>query len=693
MSTLSFKASTSTRIQTSVSETVVSEQVCTETKRNTFPGSPDLRTIVSNSGVRWLDFRKALTPKYRIVWRDIGLCYLALAAAFSLTAAACVLGNLTVVLLLAPGIALWSGFWLASLNNFMHEAAHHNLARVHSTNDLLANLFITTWFGIDIKDYRVVHWQHHLHLGQDGDTEISYRNRPTIGLLLQTVTGVYLLKVLLRYDRAKDDSRDSRGTKNKSGHARLALLRTAIVHLGILTTFAALGWYVAPGWYVAAAAWLITIVGVFPTFVTIRQTLEHRPTVANGLAKGTVAKEATNRVFGSGLLANTLGSAGFNRHMLHHWDPAVSYTRLAEMESFMLQTNVSGQIDSAQSTYLRTFRGLLSNRREKAAEICSQPCPVCKSSRTSFLANAKDVEYCTTDDVYRYFECAECNSLFLEDPPADRLNVIYPTNYYSYQQGEAKSGILERIKHHFDGRLFKKLLKQVPGRNLRVLDVGGGTGWLLSQVRRVSQRIAETHEIDIDETARPAAEAAGHVFHAMRVEEFESPQKFDLVLMLNLIEHVADPATVLRSMTQLLSPGGILLIKTPNTKTLDRYLFQKRNWGGFHCPRHFVLFNLESFRQLAAQCGLKVVQAKYTQGAPQWTSSIMALLMRWKLVKVTAERPMYQHPLNSVLMGLTAAIDFARLPFSRTTQMFLMLKRDDASSLELETEASLKKSA
>jgi len=237
------------------------------------------------------------------------------------------------------------------------------------------------------------------------------------------------------------------------------------------------------------------------------------------------------------------------------------------------------------------------------------------------------------------------------------------------------------------------VLKQIPGDRLRVLDVGGGTGWLLSQVRGVSDRVAETHEVDIDETAREAAEAAGHVFHAKRVEEFGSSEKFDLILLLNLIEHVADPAAVLGSMTRLLSPDGMLLIKTPNTKTLDRHLFQHRNWGGFHCPRHFVLFTLDNFRKMAQRCGLDVVRAKYTQGAPQWTASIMAQLMRWKLVNVSAERPMYKHPLNTVLTGLTAAFDYLRLPFSRTTQMFLTLKRAASESSEAELTQPIKKSA
>jgi SAM-dependent methyltransferase len=208
-----------------------------------------------------------------------------------------------------------------------------------------------------------------------------------------------------------------------------------------------------------------------------------------------------------------------------------------------------------------------------------------------------------------------------------------------------------------------------------VLDVGGGTGWMLTLLRQLSPRIAETHEVDIDSQAQADAEAAGHVFHCCMIEDFETDRKFDLILMLNLIEHVADPAGVLRAASQLLSPQGLLLIKTPNVDTLDQRIFRHRNWGGFHCPRHFVLFTMGGFKALAERCGLEVVEAKYTQGGPQWACSVMALFTRWGLTSVTFERPMPQHPLYNPLQMAGAAFDFCRLPLAKTAQMFVSLRR------------------
>ncbi len=302
------------------------------------------------------------------------------------------------------------------------------------------------------------------------------------------------------------------------------------------------------------------------------------------------------------------------------------------------------------------------------------PCPVCRGEGARLFARARDVEYCTGTQVYRYFRCRQCRAVYLDRPPVDRLHEIYPPNYYSYARDQRKP-ILEAVKRRLDSRLLARVLRGIPGERLSVLDVGGGWGWLLSLVREVSPRVAETHEVDIDESARAEAEAAGHHFHCTPIEEFRAARPFDLILLLNLIEHVADPAAVLHAMRRLLTPGGLILLKTPNTDTLDRRLFRHRNWGGFHCPRHWVLFTREGLTRLAERCGLAVVDAKYTQGGTQWAMSILALLAERKLINISASRPMYGHPLAAPLFALGAAFDYLRLPFARTAQMFLTLKR------------------
>ena len=302
-------------------------------------------------------------------------------------------------------------------------------------------------------------------------------------------------------------------------------------------------------------------------------------------------------------------------------------------------------------------------------------CPVCKSARTRPFAQARDVEYYTSDEMFAYRACDSCGSLYLDNPPIADLHKIYPSNYYSYHVRADGISAVEGIKEYLDARLFRKLLQQIKGEELNVLDVGGGSGWLLTVIRKISGRVRQTHEIDINEDARRAAETAGHIFHCGPVEKFAAPIKFDLILMLNLIEHVANPAAVLNAMRQLLSAQGLIVIKTPNVDTLDCRIFRNHNWGGFHCPRHFVLFNRKSLTDLARRCGLDVASASYTQGAPQWACSILGWMGLNGWLRISGERPLYTHRLYPAVCAIAAAFDFLRMPFMPTAQMILVFKK------------------
>src|SRR6185503_4606658 len=156
--------------------------------------------------------------------------------------------------------------------------------------------------------------------------------------------------------------------------------------------------------------------------------------------------------------------------------------------------------------------------------------------------------------------------------------------------------------------------------------IGGGNGQQLSSLRAADVRIRRSVVVDLDEKAEQAARALGHEYVRARVEDARVDGTFDVILLLNLIEHVANPAAVLRKAGSLLSPTGVLVIKTPNHRSLDARLFRRRNWGGYHCPRHWVLFTRESFERLAASAGLRVVRTSYTQGAPFWAVSVLAWL-------------------------------------------------------------------
>jgi len=302
-------------------------------------------------------------------------------------------------------------------------------------------------------------------------------------------------------------------------------------------------------------------------------------------------------------------------------------------------------------------------------------CPFC-SEPAAFHAAATDIEYFTTSERFEFWHCKACDILFISPMLIEQLHVIYPSNYYAFED-VGKKGFPLRVKEWIDRRMLRRVLRGIEGKSLHVLDVGGGTGWLADIARSADSRVVDTWVVDLDDTARMRAEANGHRFLHGRIEDFESPEKFDLILMLNLIEHLPRPDLILERAARMLSSNGRIVIKTPNFRSLDAILFRHRSWGGYHCPRHFVLFSHESLTRALSVAGLTAEQFFYTQGAPFWSVSIMNEMRLMGLISVDAKRSYGGHPIMPFLQVITAGFDFMRRPFSRLSQMLIVARRMD----------------
>src|SRR5262249_4439719 len=102
--------------------------------------------------------------------------------------------------------------------------------------------------------------------------------------------------------------------------------------------------------------WILGVGSIYPLFHSLRQLLEHRDEDAKkDIDYYKVNHGQINRLFGDSLFANTYGAAGFNRHLLHHWEPQIPYTRLKELEAFLMDTQMVNVLKSRQTTYFRIF--------------------------------------------------------------------------------------------------------------------------------------------------------------------------------------------------------------------------------------------------------------------------------------------------------------------------------------------------
>jgi SAM-dependent methyltransferase len=116
-------------------------------------------------------------------------------------------------------------------------------------------------------------------------------------------------------------------------------------------------------------------------------------------------------------------------------------------------------------------------------------------------------------------------------------------------------------------------------------------------------------------------------------ELFEPVRKFDAIEMGFVLEHVDDPAFVVRRYKQFLKPGGFIGMAVPNARSLHRLIgyeagllddlyrlsSEDRRLG------HKRYFDLESFRELAEAAGLAVRRARGIKMKPVTTGQLGSL--------------------------------------------------------------------
>lgn len=302
--------------------------------------------IADSRGIRYVDFVKTLSPRYGRVFLDIALGYACLLATCVLVVALPALGLLSSWLAAGFG-AISIGFWIAYLQLFIHEGAHFNLSPDRDRSDLFCNLLIAWMIGSSVQKYRVVHFQHHRELGNVGDTEMTYFFPLNLLFIIKGLFGIRVLEVLTSRRATQERATAQRARGNYVGLAGLmahALILVATYVFGSI-------------WL--TLAWIAGVGAIFPLFGALRQLLEHRDDRANSSTNYFETDHgAFTRIFGSGPFSSTFGGAGFNRHLLHHWEPSLSYTNLPELEGYLLDTDAARLIAMRRSSYFKTFARL-----------------------------------------------------------------------------------------------------------------------------------------------------------------------------------------------------------------------------------------------------------------------------------------------------------------------------------------------
>lgn len=113
-------------------------------------------------------------------------------------------------------------------------------------------------------------------------------------------------------------------------------------------------------------------------------------------------------------------------------------------------------------------------------------------------------------------------------------------------------------------------LTQTGRRDLSIIDVGCGAGWLCPSLIPFGQVTATDLSDDVLARARQRFPQVSFVAGDFAQLAFE-PAGFDVAISLEVLAHVADQPAFIAKLASLLKPGGLLMLATQNRPVLERF--------------------------------------------------------------------------------------------------------------------------
>jgi 2-polyprenyl-3-methyl-5-hydroxy-6-metoxy-1,4-benzoquinol methylase len=206
-----------------------------------------------------------------------------------------------------------------------------------------------------------------------------------------------------------------------------------------------------------------------------------------------------------------------------------------------------------------------------------------------------DDRYGSTLDLWR---CHDCRFIFAVGRNLDELPRLYEEladpGYFESRDSRAlqmRSLVQTILKEHSQARTL--------------LDVGAGAGLLVAEARRRGLDAVGV------EPSRPMVEHARELGGISLIQgrlphPLLSNRLFDVITIVDVIEHVTNPVELLRDCGSALNPHGRLVVVTPDVGSLAARLMGKR-WWHFRLA-HVGYFNRRSLQQATSRAGLLTIR-------------------------------------------------------------------------------------
>ena len=236
----------------------------------------------------------------------------------------------------------------------------------------------------------------------------------------------------------------------------------------------------------------------------------------------------------------------------------------------------------------------------------SRLCSVCQTQGREF----RQLTHTVGEDE-QYFTCSHCGSVFIDPVPDSKLNA-----HFDSCETDDLAAWKARKPYYFVSRLqaLERHLESNVGEST-LLDVGCGDGSLMKTARKRGWRV-EGVELS-EQLASKSRECNPEVVvHHEDFMNFEgaSGKRFDAIVGLDVIEHLRSPRAFLRKALGLLTKGGLVLIQTPNARSL-RARLERDKWNMLKPTYHFQLFSPRGLLSLLDDCGFNLLFLKTVSGS------------------------------------------------------------------------------
>lgn len=260
-------------------------------------------------------------------------------------------------------------------------------------------------------------------------------------------------------------------------------------------------------------------------------------------------------------------------------------------------------------------------------------CPICSSSQSGELYRFELARWIPSTVV----KCDDCGTVY--KIPFDLAKPL--TSYYDELYAELPGweqdeiGALPVFTH------IRDLIEAESNGSARtLLDVGCGPGSFLHLARRVDLEVTGL-ELNPILAKRARARTGAEVIQGDFLSAELRGRQFDVVTMLDLIEHLQDPIVALKQCRCLLKPGGRLILYTPNHSGLivriaqAGYRLSGTRWSGpvaeiFDCT-HVTFFDARTLGLAVEKAGFETVRtilSRYDPSRTQQAKGIQASALK-----------------------------------------------------------------